>query len=114
VTSAADEGEGVWGGVLAQLAVFGPCLLMVSFGRSLADAAPAFVNQLLLAGVWLNPLLLVLNLLPFGGLDGARAWSIVPLLAGRLRPRSKGRRALPREPERPTNAPEGDGPRTLH
>jgi Zn-dependent protease len=72
-----DECVVAWGGVLVQLAVAVPLILWATFvgftGIAAVDAVIAMFG-------YFSAVIAVYNLLPFGRLDGATAWRIVPLL----------------------------------
>jgi Zn-dependent protease len=91
-----------WGGVLAQLGVLlvaGVLLLILGTPTSafLADVADACVSY--------NLMLMALNLLPFGPLDGREAWKLVPLLRARWNARRMRATRAPEEPEPATKRP---------
>lgn len=84
------EVDGVWvawGGVMAQAALIA---LVVALPTSLFHSS-LFGRQLLQALTLTNALILVLNLLPIGTLDGVKAWRAVPLMADALRRRQRRR-----------------------
>jgi stage IV sporulation protein FB len=71
-----------WGGVLAQgvlLALAWSLARTLEPGGLLGD----FLHALIVPNLWL----ILLNLLPFGPLDGARAWPLLPMLFARRRRR---------------------------
>ncbi len=78
-----------WGGVLAQLAVALPLLALSQW--------PAFVAQPL-AGIavaafgWFSLFVAAVNLAPMRGLDGARAWPLLPILLREWRARGVARK----------------------
>jgi stage IV sporulation protein FB len=82
-----------WGGVLAQLGV-----LLVAGALLLAFGSPesAFVAEVADACIFYNLMLMGINLIPFGPLDGREAWKIVPLLRARWK---ASRARATREPE---------------
>ena len=65
-----------WGGVLAQLAVALPLILWATFVGFTRIGA---VNAVIAMFGYFSAVIAVYNLLPFGRLDGATAWRIVPL-----------------------------------
>jgi Zn-dependent protease len=75
-----DECVIAWGGVLAQLAVATPLLAGAALFGASSPATKAAVG---IFG-YFNLIIAILNLIPARGLDGAKAWSIVPMLVGRL------------------------------
>lgn len=75
-----------WGGVLAQLALLIPALLVAWLA---GPSESAFAAHLLEAFTRINAILIVLNLLPFQPLDGAEAW---PLFGHLRRARANERR----------------------
>jgi Zn-dependent protease len=79
-----------WGGAVAQFVVAAPLATYV-----LAGGYRGFepLNAVLAILGFLSPGIALFNLLPIAGLDGRRAWTLVPLLRAR-------RREL-REPRRP-------------
>jgi Zn-dependent protease len=85
----AERGAIAWGGVLAQVALFGATLLVLRLAGPPAGPFGASLVEALLAQ---NLLLAALNLLPLAPFDGAEAWPFVlrALLArlGRGRPAS--------------------------
>jgi hypothetical protein len=72
-----DEIFIAWGGVLVQLAVAVP---LVALEQIRAVMALPFANIVIGAFGNFSLLLVLLNLMPLRGLDGAKAWGIVPLL----------------------------------
>jgi membrane-associated protease RseP (regulator of RpoE activity) len=81
-----------WGGIAAQLTVAVPLLLLDSlWHRSLGIFAPI----VLILGYY-SVIVVMFNLLPLKGLDGALAWRIIPLLRKRLEARRVVRSALGR------------------
>ncbi|MEO7494206.1 MAG: hypothetical protein ABIT83_13195 [Massilia sp.] len=66
-----------WGGVLAQLAVAMPLLLL---GEIAPLAANACFGILLVVFGYFSLSVVILNLMPAEGLDGALAWRLVPML----------------------------------
>lgn len=76
-----------WGGIWAQLVVFGVAALYVSLR---GYPASTFVADMLHVAVTNNLYLVAFNLLPIQPLDGAEAWALFPLLRRRL----KGEREL--------------------
>lgn len=77
-----------WGGVVAQLVVAAPLIAWVSvFGFTRNGA----VNAVLALLGWFSAIIAITNLLPLRRLDGATAWSIVPLLWQRWRRRRESR-----------------------
>ena len=79
-----------WGGVLAQLAVALPLVALEQVHRVMAQP---FVAIVIGAFGNFSLLLVVLNLLPIRGLDGATAWRILPQAWRDLRDRRSARKA---------------------
>ncbi|MFO0592751.1 MAG: hypothetical protein U0441_34730 [Polyangiaceae bacterium] len=71
-----------WGGIWAQLVVFAIAALYVSLR---GYPAHTFVADMLHVAVTNNLYLVAFNLLPIQPLDGAEAWSLVPLLWRRIK-----------------------------
>ena len=91
-----------WGGVLAQLGV-----LLVAGALLLVFGSPgsAFLAEVADACIFYNLMLMAVNLLPFGPLDGREAWKLVPIVRERWRtPRIRTTRA-PEESVTPTSPP---------
>jgi Zn-dependent protease len=89
-----DEWDDVaiaWGGVLAQLAVAIPMLVLARFTTP-QMLGPFGVAVSLLAGA--NLVIALFNLLPAPGFDGDKAWRIAPLAYDWWRSRRVTRRAL--------------------
>ena len=79
-----------WGGVLAQLAVAVPLIALEQVHGVMRQPLAAIV----IAGFGNFSLLVVLlNLMPIRGLDGAKAWGIVPLLWRDMRGRRAAKKA---------------------
>ena len=78
-----DESIVAWGGVLAQGLLLGAAF---AFVRTF-NPPGGFVGDLMFPLIVVNAGLILFNVLPVGGLDGTRAWSLLPLLAGRVRRR---------------------------
>jgi Zn-dependent protease len=77
-----DRAVIAWGGVVAQLLVAMPILIWVGlFGYSQSDA----VNVALALFGGFSLLIVVFNLFPGVGLDGATAWDLFPALLARRR-----------------------------
>ena len=90
-----------WGGVLAQLAVAAPIIVLTSV---LGFTANGPVNALLAIFGYFSTVIAVLNLFPVGRFDGATAWGLFPEAWRRLRrdggaPGRRRRRPLRAEPE---------------
>jgi len=64
-----------WGGVLGQLVLFLPTLLIFLWQGN-SSFGP--INVLILFFIILNLLFIIINLLPIRGLDGYLAWQIIP------------------------------------
>jgi Zn-dependent protease len=84
-----DDAMIAWGGVLAQLAIALPVLIVATLfdDRDLGYASPvvAFLG-------YLNLLIALVNLAPAAGLDGHTAWRAIPLLWKRRRSRTRTQR----------------------
>lgn len=79
-----------WGGVLAQLAVAVPLLAL--------DQIPGFsslpfVGLVVVAFGYFSLPMVAFNLVPSHGLDGAKAWRLIPLLFSDLRAGAKAKKA---------------------
>lgn len=81
-----DEVLICWGGVIAQLVVALPILSVATAfeGQDFGHAAPVVVAL----GYW-SVMVALLNLAPLPGLDGHRAWRVVPLLVQAYRARKQ-------------------------
>lgn len=82
-----------WGGVWAQLALF---LVALPFTGLLVSALGNTGFQLARALTWNSLILVAINLIPFGPLDGAEAWKLPGLLVEKWR----RRRRSPKRAER--------------
>ena len=71
-----------WGGVLAQLAV---ALPLVALAQVPAIASLSFAGILIAAFGYTSLAMVALNLVPVRGLDGAKAWRLLPILVADLR-----------------------------
>jgi len=81
-----------WGGVLAQAVLFVAALLV----RTFAPLPPTlFVAELFDACIRWNAFIMLLNLIPFGGFDGAYAWKLLRYLRRPRGPRGPGSRKGP-------------------
>jgi Zn-dependent protease len=70
-----------WGGVLAQLALGAPLIAWVSaFGFTSSEQTNAVIVLLGYFSVFIA----FVNLLPVSGLDGSKAWPLVPMLVSRM------------------------------
>jgi Zn-dependent protease len=73
-----------WGGVLAQAALgLGALLVVAVFGSPEGAFEADLVSTFLSTNLWVA----LVNLIPIPPLDGAEAWTIVPILAARRRRR---------------------------
>lgn len=86
-----DDVAIAWGGVLAQLAVAIPVLLLAKVVPSLVQTVVGPVIVIL--GGW-NVLIAILNLMPAPGQDGQKAWRVFPLALDWWRSRRTARRVL--------------------
>lgn len=66
-----------WGGALAQIVLFVPTVLFLELHGNTQYGA---VNVVLVMYTFLNAVILVVNLTPAPGLDGAKAWRVFPIL----------------------------------
>jgi Zn-dependent protease len=86
-----DDVQIAWAGVLAQLAVATPILVLANafpaFDFGYAAPAIAFLG-------YVNILLALVNLAPAPGLDGHTAWRVIPLLRSWWRARRTTKRAV--------------------
>jgi Zn-dependent protease len=73
----------VWGGVFAQLVVASPILVFLAT-HGYTNAEPVNALPALLGPYSL--MVIIFNLLPIRGLDGAKAWKLLPALAAAKRP----------------------------
>lgn len=71
-----------WGGVLAQLAVALPLLALAQVP---AIASLSFMGTLVAVFGYFSLAMVALNLVPARGLDGAKAWRLLPILVADLR-----------------------------
>lgn len=84
-----DDALIAWGGVLAQLAVAVPLMALAQL--HVFDASP--LGRIVVVGLGRASLLLVVfNLLPIRPLDGAKAWSLLPILLREWRARGVAKR----------------------
>ncbi len=70
-----EESAIAWGGILAQLIVLVPALLGLFFRINLVSDV---LNVILVMFSYFNIMLIIINLAPAKGLDGYKAWGIVP------------------------------------
>lgn len=82
-----------WGGVLAQLAVAAPIIVLTGV---LGFTSNGPVNALLAVFGYFSAVIAVLNLFPVGRFDGATAWGLFPEAWARIRRGWDGRRARAR------------------
>jgi stage IV sporulation protein FB len=66
----------VWGGVVAQFALFLPAMLL---RVALGTTSFGILNVLLVVFVYFNAFLMAFNLLPIWMLDGSKAWELLPI-----------------------------------
>jgi len=80
-----------WGGVLAQLAVALPLLALAQ-----ADAVTTQPHLAIPIGFfgYFSVLMVALNLVPVSGLDGAKAWRLLPILWAERRAGAKAKKAM--------------------
>jgi Zn-dependent protease len=80
-----------WAGVLAQMAIAVPVLVVATLfeNHDFGYAAPAIVFL-----GYVNLLIALVNLAPSSGLDGDTAWRVIPILRGRWIARRVSNRAL--------------------
>ena len=71
-----------WGGVLAQLAI---ALPLVALAQVPTLASLSFAGILIAAFGYFSLAMVALNLVPARGLDGAKAWRLLPVLVADLR-----------------------------
>ncbi len=88
-----DEATIAWGGVLAQLAVAIP-LIVLSQTTSLGTPSLAAIVVAILG--YLSLLIALMNLAPARGLDGATAWQLVPILVHEMRSKKAAKDVLRR------------------
>jgi len=90
--SAVDEALIAWGGVVAQLAVAIPLIVLAQLGvfSHVPGSGPivAFLG-------YISALVALLNLAPSPGLDGSKAWKLIPIMwrarrAKRATPQKRG------------------------
>ena len=79
-----------WGGVFAQLAVAIP---LVAFHIYVGSNTGPYLQAILLAFGYFNVLIIIINLLPFKGFDGAICWSAIPLSINHSKRVSKKRKS---------------------
>lgn len=82
-----EESVIAWGGVLGQVLLLGGTELV---GLVLGPPASAGAAQVRHVFTEANLWLMLVNLLPLGGLDGAKAWPLVGMLLARLRGHDAG------------------------
>lgn len=99
-----------WGGVLAQLALLLPAVVVAWL---LPPLGSPFVTQLLDAFTRINAILIAINLLPIPPLDGAEAWPLFKHLARARSRKQKWKRKL-REPQTLREALDEADRRNLH
>lgn len=75
-----------WGGVLAQLIVAIPVLVLAQF-KAIADIT--YLGPIIAFLGYVSLIIALFNLAPAQGLDGHMAWKIVPLLFNRIKSRAK-------------------------
>ena len=85
-----EEALVAWGGVLAQLAVALPLLALAQVPTI---ASLSFVGILIAAFGYFSLMMVAMNLVPVRGLDGAKAWRLLPILAADLRAYAATRKA---------------------
>ena len=79
-----------WGGVLAQLAVALPLIVVSQLIP--AGAVPLFPIVVAILG-YMSVLVALMNLAPAKGLDGQEAWKLFPILFSELRARGSAKKA---------------------
>lgn len=89
-----QESAVAWGGVLAQLALFGAVKLAVLF---LGPPQSAALSTLAYVFTEPNLWLAAFNLIPFEPLDGAKAWPMLGMLARRFRKQAARHEAQSRQ-----------------
>ncbi len=94
-----------WGGVLAQLAVAIPVLML---GQVPAISSLPYAGVPLTFFGYYSVVLVVLNLAPIRGLDGDKAWKLLPILATDLRAHADARGATKVVLTRTSAAPKRD------
>lgn len=92
--SAFQESAIAWGGVLAQLALFGSVKLAVLL---LGPPQSEFTSTLVYVFTEPNLWLIAFNLIPFEPLDGARAWPMLGMLSRRYRKQAPQHEAAQRQ-----------------
>lgn len=78
-----------WGGVLVQLAVALPLILLANLTR--IGSVPYLGTVVTFLGYY-NLLIALFNLIPITGLDGALAWRLVPILFRDVRERAAAKK----------------------
>ena len=82
-----------WAGVLAQTSLLLIFVAVYAVAAYLPVAINHFLAPFIFVFVWLNILILLLNVLPVPGLDGYYAWRLVPaIFNGQLVRQIRGRR----------------------
>lgn len=82
-----------WGGVAAQSVLLLFAVSLSGVHSALGFSPSPALNSALFVWVPLNIFIIVFNLLPFPGMDGATAWRAVPIALGSLRGRAWRRAA---------------------
>lgn len=99
-----------WGGVLAQLPILVVTLILVAV---LGSPSRGFLADLVYAFTFTNALLIGLNLIPLGPLDGREAWPLFGLWWAERKRRQKWKQKVaPKEP-RSKKDRRDQGPQTL-
>lgn len=75
--SAFEDARIAWGGVTAQLIVLVPAVATLTF---FGNSSYGALNAVLIVFTYFNVVIILLNLLPSRGLDGAKAWALVPMV----------------------------------
>jgi len=75
--SAFEDAVIAWGGVIAQLIVLVPAVLILVF---FGNTSSGIVNAFLIVFTYFNAIMVLVNLVPSRGLDGAKAWRLAPMV----------------------------------
>lgn len=96
-----------WGGVWAQLVLF---VIAFPFTGLLISTLGMMGAELASALTWNSLILVAINLIPFGPLDGAEAWKLPGLLADKWRRRRRSAPRAAKQADKPRAAKGGEEP----
>lgn len=109
------ESRIAWGGVVAQLLLFGFVALFASTAWLINMTLPAFLSPMFFIWMPFNLLLACNNMLPVLPFDGAKAWRLLPILFRRKFRFSKRQKpfATKRKPVAKTFVSDGDAEKVV-